>query len=183
MQQDQQEHLRRAERIEILIQEVTGFPDPHARATVEELIQALLDMYGEGLSRMLELIAQSEASGIELINIFTQDDLLSSLFLLHELHPEDIETRIAKALVEVRPYLKSHGGNVELVKIDNGVAYLRLEGSCQRLPFFNYHTQIAIKKLFTKLLQTWLTQVEGVTDPPPRPGVPITFVAPQETQE
>ena len=180
MQQNQQEHLRRAERIEMLIQEVTGLPDPHARATVEELIQALLDMYGEGLSRMLELIAQSEASGIELINIFTQDDLLSSLFLLHELHPEDIETRIAKALVEVRPYLKSHGGNVELVKIDNGVAYLRLEGSCHGCPSSTITLKLAIEEAIYKAAPDLIElKVEGVTDPPPRPGMPITFVPPR----
>ena len=180
MQQDQQEHLRRAERIEALIQEVTGLPDPHARSTVEELIQALLDMYGEGLSRMLELITQSEVSGNELIKIFTQDDLLSSLFLLHELHPEDIETRITKALVEVRPYLKSHGGNVELVKIDNGIAYLCLEGSCHGCPSSTITLKLAIEEAIYKAAPELIElQVEGVTEPPPRPGIPITFVQPR----
>jgi Fe-S cluster biogenesis protein NfuA/nitrite reductase/ring-hydroxylating ferredoxin subunit len=180
MQQDQQEHLRRAERIEMLIQEVTELPDTHARATAEELVQALLDMYGEGLSRMLELITQSEVSGNELIKIFTQDDLLSSLFLLHELHPEDIETRVANALVEVRPYLKSHGGNVELVKIDNGVAYLRLEGSCHGCPSSTITLKLAIEEAIYKAAPDLVElQVEGVTDPPPRPGMPITFVPPR----
>src|SRR5256712_13067666 len=109
MQQDLQEHQRRAARMEALIQEVATFPDPQARATTEELIQALLDMYGEGLARMLELTAQSEASGYALIETLASDDLLSSLFLLHGIHPIDIETRIVQALDEVRPYLKSHG--------------------------------------------------------------------------
>ena len=112
MQQELQDRQRRAERIEILIQEVAEFPDSRARATTDELVQALLDMYGEGLARILELTAQSETSGHALIETFTKDDLLSSLFLLHGLHPVDVETRIARALVEVRPYLKSHGGNV-----------------------------------------------------------------------
>jgi len=180
MQQDQQEHLRRAERIEILIQEVTELPDPHARATVEELVQALLDLYGEGLARILELTAQSEASGNELIKIFTKDDLLSSLLLLHELHPEDIETRVARALVEVRPYLKSHGGNVELVKIDNDVAYLRLEGSCHGCPSSTITLKLAIEEAIYKAAPDLLElKVEGVTDPPPRPGMPITFVPPR----
>src|SRR2546430_13899608 len=128
MPQEVQEHYRQAARIEALVEEVAEFPDPRARATTEELVQALLDMYGEGLARMLELTVQSEASGHALIETFTKDDLLSSLFLLHGLHPVDIETRITRALVEVRPYLKSHGGNVELVPVENGVANLRLEG-------------------------------------------------------
>src|SRR5213082_2432546 len=98
MPQKAQEHRRLAARIETLVQEVAAFPDPHARATTEELIQALLDMYGEGLARILELTAQSEASGHALIETFAGDELVSSLFLLHGLHPIDLGTRIARAL-------------------------------------------------------------------------------------
>ncbi|HXZ04560.1 MAG TPA: NifU family protein [Ktedonobacteraceae bacterium] len=181
MQQDQQENLRRAERIEMLIQEVTLLPDPRARATIEELIQALLDMYGEGLSRILELTAQTEAPGNELIKTFTQDELLSSLFLLHDLHPEDIETRVARALVGIRPYLKSHGGKVELVKIDNGIAYLRLEGSGQGCASTTNTLKQAIEEaIFNAAPDLAELQVEEVTDPQFRPGRPITFVPPRK---
>jgi Fe-S cluster biogenesis protein NfuA/nitrite reductase/ring-hydroxylating ferredoxin subunit len=180
MQRDQQEHLRRAERIEMLLQEVTKLSDTHARATVEELVQALLDMYGEGLAHILELTAQSGALGNTLIETFTRDDLLSSLFLLHELHPEDVETRVARALVEVRPYLKSHGGNVELVRVDNGVAYLRLEGSCHGCPSSTITLKLAIEEAIYKAAPDLVElQVEGVTDPPPPPGIPVTFVPPR----
>src|SRR6266516_4082467 len=185
MQQDLQEQQRRAERIEMLIQEVAEFPDPRARATTEELVQALLDMYGEGLAHILELTAQSEASGYALIETFTKNDLLSSLFLLHGLHPVDIETRIARALVDVRPYLKSHGGNVELVKVENGVAYLRLEGSCHGCPSSTITLKLAIEEAIYKAAPDLDgLQVEGVTEPPPRPqGVPMTFVPPKRNKE
>src|SRR2546429_466079 len=52
MPQEVQEHHRQAARIETLVQEVAAFPDPRARATAEELVQALLTMYGEGLARL-----------------------------------------------------------------------------------------------------------------------------------
>src|SRR5438270_1590483 len=113
MPQEVQEHHRQAARIETLVQEVAAFPDPRARATAEELVQALLDMYGEGLARLLELTAQTEASGLDLIDTFAGDDLLSSLFMLHGLHPLDIETRVMQALDVVRQYFKSHGCYVE----------------------------------------------------------------------
>ncbi len=184
MQQDLQEHQRRAEHIDALIQKVAAFPDPHARATTEELIQALLDMYGEGLARILELTAQSEASGHALIETFAGDELVSSLFLLHGLHPIDIETRIARALVEVRPYLKSHGGNVELVKIEEGVAYLRLEGSCHGCPASTITLKLAIEEAIYKAAPDLNElEVEGVIDPPPRPGIPVTFVPPSRHNE
>ncbi len=86
MPQDMHEHQQRAARLEALIQEVAAFPDAQARATTEELIQTLLDMYGEGLARILDLTAQSEAPG--LIEMFANDDLVSSLFLLQVVPPQ-----------------------------------------------------------------------------------------------
>ena len=184
MQQDIQEHQRRAERIETLIQEIATFPDPHARATTEELLQTLLDMYGEGLARILELTVQTEASGHALIEAFASDDLVGSLFLLHGLHPVDIETRIAQALAEVRPYLQSHGGNVEFIKVEEGVAYLRLEGSCHGCPSSTITLKLAIEEAIYKAAPDLdRLEVEGVTDPPPRPGMPVTFIPPKRSKE
>jgi Fe-S cluster biogenesis protein NfuA/nitrite reductase/ring-hydroxylating ferredoxin subunit len=184
MSQDTQEHQRRAERIETLVQEVAEFTDPRARATTEELVQVLLDMYGDGLARILELTAQTEASGHALIETFAKDDLLASLFLLHGLHPIDIETRIARALVEVRPYLKSHGGNVKLVRVENGVAYLRLEGSCHGCPSSTITLKLAIEEAIYKAAPDLDgLEVEGVTDPPPRPGIPVAFVPPRRRKD
>jgi Fe-S cluster biogenesis protein NfuA/nitrite reductase/ring-hydroxylating ferredoxin subunit len=177
MPQEVQEHNHLAARIDTLVQEVAAFPDPQARATAEELVQALLDMYGEGLARLLELTVQTEASGLALIDIFAGDDLLSSLFMLHGLHPLNIETRVMQALDEVRPYLKSHGGNVEFVKVEDGIAHLRLEGSCHGCPGSTITLKLAIEEAIYKAAPDLDgLQVEGVTDPPPRPGIPVTFV-------
>jgi Fe-S cluster biogenesis protein NfuA/nitrite reductase/ring-hydroxylating ferredoxin subunit len=184
MQQDRQEHQRRAERIETLIQEASAFPDSRARAITEELLQALLDLYGEGLARILELTAQAEAPGHTLIETFVRDELLASLFLLHELHPVDIETRIARALVDVRPYLKSHGGNVELIKVENGIAFLRLEGSCHGCPSSTITLKLAIEEAIYKAAPDLDgLQVEGVADPPPRKGIPVAFVPPKKRKD
>ncbi len=184
MPQEAQEHRRLAARIETLVQEVAAFPDPHARATTEELVQALLNMYGEGLARLLELTAQAEASGLALIDTFASDDLLSSLFLLHGLHPLDIEMRVVQALDEVRPYLQSHGGNVELVKVEDGIAHLRLQGSCHGCPGSTMTLKLAIEEAIYKAAPDLDgLQVEGVTDPPPRPGVPVTFVPPRRHKD
>ncbi len=184
MQQGMQEHERRAARIETLVQEVATFPDPGVRATTEELIQALMDMYGEGLARLLEITAQSEASGLALIDTFASDDLLSSLFMLHGLHPLDIETRVLRALDGVRPYLKSHGGNVELVRVEGSVAHLRLEGSCHGCPSSTITLKMAIEEAIYKAAPDLDDlQVEGVTPPPARPGIPMTFVPPRKHKD
>ena len=177
MQPEVQEHQRQAERIETLIQEVAAFHDPHARAITEELVQALLNMYGEGLARMLELTADSEASGLALIDTFANDELLSSLFLLHGLHPVDIETRVIEALDGVRPYLKSHGGNVEFVKIEDGKAYLRLDGSCNGCSSSTMTLKSAIEDAINKAAPDLDgLELEGVAELPARPVTPVTFV-------
>ncbi|MBV9709041.1 MAG: NifU family protein [Chloroflexi bacterium] len=176
MQQDVQEHQRRAERIETLIQEIATLPDPHAREATEELLQALLDMYGEGLARILELTEEKGALGQALIESFASDDLLASLFLLHGLHPIDIETRLVRALDEVRPYLQSHGGNVELLRVEDGVAYLRLQGSCHGCPSSAMTLKLAIEEAIHKAAPDLeRLEVEGVTEPKP-PAIPVSFV-------
>ena len=57
---------------------------------------------------------------------------MASLLLIHGLYPVDLETRVREALDSVRPYMESHGGDVELLgDRRDGVARLRLEGQLQ----------------------------------------------------
>lgn len=166
-----------AARIDALVQEISEFSDPRARATAQELIQTLLEMYGEGLARLLEITAESQASGLELIDTFASDDLLSSLFLLHGLHPVDIETRVMLALDGVRPYLKSHGGNVQFIKVENNIAHLRLEGSCHGCPGSTNTLKLAIEEaIYQAAPDLDGLQVEGVVEAPARSVMPVTFV-------
>ena len=129
MSASQPEQRSRAERIETLLEAIAELPDPHIRAQTEELIQSLLDLFGEGLARMLELTEQSSA-GSELLSAFAADELIGSLLLLYELHPDDTTTRVTRAVEGVRGYVEKQGGSVSLVGVANGVAYLRLSGSC-----------------------------------------------------
>ncbi len=81
-------------------------------------------LYGDALKRILEV------GGGELVERLAADEDLSGLLLAHGLHPVDLETRVRQALDEVRPYLESHGGDIELLGLDEGIARLRLHGSC-----------------------------------------------------
>ncbi len=110
------------ERVEALLDQVEAFPEPQ-REVATELVSALLDMYGEGLSRIV-------AAG----SVPVEDDLVAHLLLLHGLHPVPVHERVLGALDEVRPYLVAHGGGVELLGIDEGVVHLRLEGACNGCP-------------------------------------------------
>ncbi len=183
MQHDTHDQLR-AERIEALIQEVNSFPDQQARETVAELLQAVLDMYGEGLARILELTMHAKVPGFELIKMFTSDELIASLLLLHDLHPVDIKTRISRALNEVRPYLKSHGGNVELIRVEGGVAYLRLDGSCHGCAASTITLKQTIEEaVYRAAPDLDRLEVEGVTEPPRVTSMPVTFIPTRRNRE
>jgi Fe-S cluster biogenesis protein NfuA/nitrite reductase/ring-hydroxylating ferredoxin subunit len=112
------------QRIQQLTDELERVSDPNARAVGEQLVAAVIDMHGEGLARMLEEVPAHARREL------AADSVVGSLMLIHGLYPESLEERVDAALDSVRPYMESHGGNIELLGIEDGVAQLRLEGSC-----------------------------------------------------
>lgn len=121
------------ERIDLLVQEIESRDDPELREKVRELLQGLLDVHGTALARLLEHVY--EENGQAFIDRVAEDELVGSVLVLHDLHPLGRTARVAGALESVRPYLATHGGNVELVEVrDDGRVVLRLEGSCDGCP-------------------------------------------------
>jgi Fe-S cluster biogenesis protein NfuA len=123
------EFRKRVGRIETLIQEIERFPDADAREHTREIVQSLLDLHGAGLERLLEHLAAAGDAGLAMIDSLARDELVESLLLLYGLHPLDVETRVRQALDRVQPYLRLHGGNVELLALAGGTVRLRLLGS------------------------------------------------------
>ena len=118
------------DRIETLL-EASSSGGIVARERAEELVRLLSGLYGAGLLRMMEILDEQGALSDRVLDALIDDDLVASLLLIHDLHPQDVTTRVERALDSVRPYLGSHGGDVELVGIsDDGVVRLRLLGSC-----------------------------------------------------
>ena len=171
---DDQELRERVGRIETLLEEIESFEDPEARAKTAEMVQTLLELYGEGLGRIVESVGRlgSEDLKDELLG----DELITHLLLLHGLHPVDVETRVLGALDEVRPYLESHGGNVQFLGIEDGVARVRLEGSCDGCPSSTMTLKLAIEEAVQKAApELEGVEAEGVAEPPPKPT--MAFVA------
>jgi Fe-S cluster biogenesis protein NfuA/nitrite reductase/ring-hydroxylating ferredoxin subunit len=166
----------RVARMETLLEEIEALKDPNARSKAAEVVAVLLDLYGDGLARMMEVVARGEERKRN-FEAFAQDELISHLLLLHGLHPLDVETRVIGALEEVRPYLQSHGGNVELLGIEGGVARVRMEGSCDGCPSSAMTLKLAIEEAVLKAAPDLEgVEAEGmVEEPPPQPTT--TFVA------
>jgi Fe-S cluster biogenesis protein NfuA len=121
------------EAIELRLEALQARADPRVFDQAVELLQLVGELYGNGLTRFMELVDQHAP---DLVAHITADDLLASLLIANGLHPEDVHQRIAKALDGVRPFLAGHGGDVELLDIDErvGAVRLRLLGSCDGCP-------------------------------------------------
>lgn len=88
-----------------------------------ELVQLLMQLYGTGLTRMVDAIRSEEGTAI--LETLAADKLVATLLLLHGIHPVDAETRLRKALQRVDRHLESQ--RVVLAEIRDGVAYIRVE--------------------------------------------------------
>ena len=134
--------------VERRLEELEALPDGAARDAAMGVVQALLELYGAGLERIVEEIAARDEG--ELAEALSDDELVAHLLLLHGLHPTPIEERVRSALEEVRPYLESHGGNVELLEVDPPSVRLRLEGSCSGCPSSTMTLKLAIENAIRK---------------------------------
>jgi Fe-S cluster biogenesis protein NfuA len=122
-----------SERVEKLAARLDQANDPEIRAAALELVQSVIELHGAALQNLIErCVATPE--GERVLDEALQDDLVASMFLLHSLHPDDLETRVLRGIESVRPYLQSHGGDCELAGVDHGTVRLRLHGSCGSCP-------------------------------------------------
>jgi Fe-S cluster biogenesis protein NfuA/nitrite reductase/ring-hydroxylating ferredoxin subunit len=170
----------RIQRIEELVQKIESVADPELRAGALELVQALMELHGEGLNRMLEVISE-DPSGQAVINKLGQDEMVGGLLILYGLHPLDLETRVNSALEKVRPYLRSHGGNVALTSIAEGVVRLQLEGSCNGCASSAMTMKLAIEEaIFEFAPDVVELVVDGVVEEKkPQKLVPLQITRPE----
>lgn len=156
-----------------MVNTIQASDDPRARASAIELIQSLMELHSAGLERMMEIAFERDA---EIIDRFAEDELAASLLLLHGLHPLDIETRVAQALEKVRPLLRSHGGDVELLSVKDAVVRLRLQGSCNGCASSAMTLKSAIEEaIYEAAPDIAGLEVEGVVA---EPSPPVTTIKP-----
>ncbi|HEX4751343.1 MAG TPA: NifU family protein [Solirubrobacterales bacterium] len=159
------------QRLRELSDRVEAIEDPEARGAAQDLVAAVLEMHGAGLAKIGEVLDEAGAAGEEAKRKLLEDGVVASLLLIHDLYPISLEERVREALDEVRPYLDSHGGDVELLGVDDGVARLRLVGSCDGCPASASTLELAIKEALEKTAPDLIgLEVEGVIEAAPKPS-------------
>ena len=134
------------ERLQELQALLDGCEQSAVRDLAEELMSTVLQLYGSGLERILDGILASGPDGARIAEGLAEDPLVATLLLIHDLHPIPLEERVQRALDSVRPYMDSHGGNVELLSVRDGVARIRLQGSCSDCSASSVTLELAIKQ-------------------------------------
>ncbi|MDQ1359101.1 MAG: hypothetical protein QOF20_280 [Acidimicrobiaceae bacterium] len=167
------------DRIEQLLDELRAAADPRLYGQAEEMLGLVTELYGGGLARIVEVVGESDPATLERLS---HDELISSLLLVHGLHPDDLETRVIRALEGVRPMLAGHGGDVELLDIDAaaGAVHLNLLGSCHGCPSSTVTLRMAVETAIAEAApEIVIIDVEQPTEEAPPVGepVPITLGA------
>jgi Fe-S cluster biogenesis protein NfuA/nitrite reductase/ring-hydroxylating ferredoxin subunit len=134
------------ERVQELQERLDSAGDPATRRVAEELVSALVQMYGAGLERILDHLLAAGAEGERIAVGLADEQFLATLLLIHDLHPVPLEVRVQDALDSVRPYMESHGGNVELLSLEDGIVRIHLRGSCSDCSASAVTLELAIKQ-------------------------------------
>jgi hypothetical protein len=104
----------RMARVDALLDEIESLADPAARDMALGVVQALVELYGEGLARIVASLPAATGEAL------AEDELVEQLLLLHDLHPVPLDERVHGALAK----------GVELLSISDGVVRLRTNGGC-----------------------------------------------------
>lgn len=122
------EYEKLATRVDDAMRALAGL-DPMSRAIAEEVKCSVEAIHRAGLVTIVRRLKSDEATREALFEL-VDDPVVHLLLSIHEIVRPDPVTVANRVLAEVRPQLQSHGGDVVLVRIEDGTAFVRLEGSC-----------------------------------------------------
>jgi Fe-S cluster biogenesis protein NfuA len=171
---DLEEVQRRLQRVETLVGAVQRAADPSVRAATQELVEAILDMHGAGIERMLDIVTAAPDGGPGVLDQLRRDELVASLLLLHGLHPVDFATRVSQAVDALAVPLRSQGGALELLGIDDGVVRVRLSRSGHGCSGSTALQQTVRAKFYEAAPDLQRLDIDEVSEPLPLAVVPLS---------
>ncbi len=139
-----------------LVEELEQYPDPEASEKALDLVQIILKLHGEALRRILATF-ESLSMKSDIYARMLGDDVIRAILTVHDLLPEELDRRVAKAIEELRPFLISQGCDVKLLGVDDGRALLRLIRSGKGAP-----PVAALKLEIEKVLDVAAPELRGI---------------------
>lgn len=139
--------------------------DGPPRAAADAMRSALDDVHRAVLVKMVRALKADER-GRELLFELVDDPRVRMVLLMHGLIRPDPLTAAREALDAVRPQLQSHGGDVSLDRIEDGIAYVRLSGACNGCSM----SAVTMRNGVEQALKERVPGVQGVEVLPNEPG-------------
>jgi Ferredoxin subunits of nitrite reductase and ring-hydroxylating dioxygenases len=118
-----------AEKVDKALKNVEAIEDETARMHALGLKTAIEDFHKIALTKIVQKLKADER-GKELLFELVDEPSVYAVLQLHGIVKPNINARIIQVLEMVRPYMQSHGGDIEFVKFENGTVYVRLSGAC-----------------------------------------------------
>lgn len=103
--------------------------EPQAQAKAMALKAALEEFHKHGLTKIVKALKE-DSRGKEILFALVDEPEVRALFSMHGLIRADLRTRVERVIDMVRPYIQSHGGDIELVDVTRDTAVVRLGGAC-----------------------------------------------------
>ncbi|MCW1957626.1 MAG: NifU family protein, partial [Mycobacterium sp.] len=145
--------------------------DPAARAAAEELQGAIEAVHRAGLVTIVRRLRENDDTRPVLFEL-ADDPVVHLLLSLHGIVRPDPVTHANQVLETVRPQLHSHGGDVALVRIEDGTAFVRLEGACNGCSMSSVTLRNLVEEALVQGVPA-ITAVEVVKDQPSPTLIPV----------
>ena len=157
-------HQSDERRIEELIAALEELDDPRGREQAKALLQAVLELHGAGLARLLEIIADAGDAGRPIIEALALDEQCRAVLLLHGLHPHDLTSRVGIAVDKMRGLLGAQGIKIEVLSVGEETVRLKLSGNLR-----NKHAKASKSEIeqaiFALAPEIAAIEIEGLPDP------------------
>lgn len=157
------EFERLAEKADRAMAEVQTMPT-ELRIKALTLKSAIEEFHKVGLTQIVRKL-KADPRGKELLFELVDMPEVYALFSMHGLIRADLRTQVVRVIEMVRPYMQSHGGDVELVDIHEKTVLVRLLGSCSGCSM----SQVTLKNTVEESLKQHIPEIERVevvNDPP-----------------
>ncbi len=136
--------------------------DKRAAFAVKEAVE---EFYRAGLKQIVKVLRDEVPGGGEVLGHLAADPVVRALLLSAGILRTGPTERAHRALESIRPYLNSHGGDVELVKVDPPVAYVRLLGACTGCSMSALTLSEGVRSALIEAVEE-ITEIEVVKDEP-----------------
>jgi Fe-S cluster biogenesis protein NfuA/nitrite reductase/ring-hydroxylating ferredoxin subunit len=160
-----------AERVDAAIASVRKL-DPAPQAEAMALKSALEALHKAGLTKIVQKL-KLDPRGKELLFELVDIPEVFALFTLHGLVRADLKTRVSRVIEMVRPYMQSHGGDVELVDVSEDTVFLKLAGSCNGCSMSAVTLRNGVEEALKEHVPE-ITKIEVIPDEPSAAIIPLS---------